>query len=138
MRLAAVLAGLALALPGMASAVAVILFGVRTILAELVPAFQGIANKVVPGAFPALDAPIVFPYAQNAVLIGFISSFVGGLIEQRESAVALSRHDQEIAGEELNGRIVGRHAARGVGPRERLGRGIGMPGGAHDEHRDGR
>ena len=61
-------------------AVAVILFGVRTILAELVPAFQGIAAKVVPGAIPALDAPIVFPYAQNAVLVGFISSFVGGLI----------------------------------------------------------
>lgn len=61
-------------------AVAVILFGVRTILAELVPAFQGIAAKVVPGAIPALDAPIVFPYAQNAVLIGFFSSFVGGLI----------------------------------------------------------
>lgn len=31
-------------------AVAVILFGVRTILGELVPAFQGIAAKVVPGA----------------------------------------------------------------------------------------
>ncbi|MCZ9308167.1 PTS ascorbate transporter subunit IIC [Corynebacterium uberis] len=61
-------------------AVAVILFGVRTILGELVPAFQGIAAKVVPGAIPALDAPIVFPYAQNAVLIGFISSFTGGLI----------------------------------------------------------
>lgn len=60
-------------------AVAVILFGVRTILGELVPAFQGIAAKVVPGAIPALDAPIVFPYAQNAVLIGFISSFIGGL-----------------------------------------------------------
>ncbi|MDO4919038.1 PTS ascorbate transporter subunit IIC [Kocuria sp.] len=61
-------------------AVAVILFGVRTILGELVPAFQGIAAKVVPGAVPALDAPIVFPFAQNAVLIGFISSFVGGLV----------------------------------------------------------
>ncbi|QNE88577.1 PTS ascorbate transporter subunit IIC [Corynebacterium incognita] len=61
-------------------AVAVILFGVRTILGELVPAFQGIAAKVVPGAIPALDAPIVFPYAQNAVLIGFITSFTGGLI----------------------------------------------------------
>jgi PTS system ascorbate-specific IIC component len=61
-------------------AVAVILFGVRTILAELVPAFQGIAAKVVPGAIPALDAPIVFPYAQNAVLIGFLSSFTGGLV----------------------------------------------------------
>lgn len=61
-------------------AVAVILFGVRTILGELVPAFQGIAERMVPGAVPALDAPIVFPYAQNAVLIGFISSFVGGLV----------------------------------------------------------
>ncbi|MDO5627033.1 MAG: PTS ascorbate transporter subunit IIC [Mobilicoccus sp.] len=60
-------------------AVAVILFGVRTILGELVPAFQGIAAKVVPGAIPALDCPIVFPYAQNAVLIGFIASFTGGL-----------------------------------------------------------
>lgn len=59
--------------------VAVILFGVRTILGELVPAFQGIAERVVPGAKPALDCPIVFPYAPNAVLIGFISSFVGGL-----------------------------------------------------------
>ncbi|GHH49587.1 PTS ascorbate transporter subunit IIC [Streptomyces candidus] len=61
-------------------AVAVILFGVRTILGELVPAFQGIANKLVPKAVPSLDAPIVFPYAQNAVLIGFLSSFVGGLV----------------------------------------------------------
>ena len=61
-------------------AVAVILFGVRTILGELVPAFQGIAARVVPGAIPALDAPIVFPYAQNAVLVGFIASFVGGLV----------------------------------------------------------
>lgn len=60
--------------------VAVILYGVRTVLGELVPAFQGIAEKVVPGAKPALDVPVVFPYAPNAVLIGFISSFVGGLV----------------------------------------------------------
>lgn len=65
---------------GFGVAVAVILFGVRTILGELVPAFQGIAKRVVPGAVPALDAPIVFPYAQNAVLIGFVSSFVAGLV----------------------------------------------------------
>ena len=65
---------------GFGVAVAVILFGVRTILGELVPAFQGIAKRVVPGAVPALDAPIVFPYAQNAVLVGFISSFTAGLV----------------------------------------------------------
>ena len=57
-----------------------ILYGVRTFLGELIPAFQGIAKKVVPGAKAALDIPIVFPYGQNAVLIGFISSFVGGLV----------------------------------------------------------
>lgn len=60
--------------------VAIILFGVRTVLGELVPAFQGIAEKVVPGAKPALDIPIVFPFAANGVLIGFIASFVGGLV----------------------------------------------------------
>jgi len=60
--------------------VAIILYGVRTILGELVPAFQGIAEKIVPGAKPALDIPIVFPFAANAVLIGFLASFVGGLI----------------------------------------------------------
>jgi PTS system ascorbate-specific IIC component len=60
--------------------VAIILYGVRTVLGELVPAFQGIAEKVVPGAKPALDIPIVFPYAANAVLIGFLMSFAGGLV----------------------------------------------------------
>lgn len=59
--------------------VAIILYGVRTVLGELVPAFQGIAEKVVPGAKPALDIPIVFPFGANAVLIGFLSSFAGGL-----------------------------------------------------------
>ncbi|WP_344344756.1 PTS transporter subunit IIC, partial [Agrococcus versicolor] len=60
--------------------VAIILYGVRTVLGELVPAFQGIAEKVVPGAKPALDIPIVFPFGANAVLIGFLSSFAGGLV----------------------------------------------------------
>lgn len=60
--------------------VAIILYGVRTVLGELVPAFQGIAEKVVPGAKPALDIPIVFPFGANAVLIGFLSSFAGGLL----------------------------------------------------------
>ena len=54
--------------------------GVRLVLNEIVPAFNGIATKLVPNSKPALDCPIVFPYAPNAVLIGFISSFIGGVI----------------------------------------------------------
>jgi len=75
---AAVMAGFGQALQ-FGVGVAIILYGVRTVLGELVPAFQGIAEKVVPGAKPALDIPIVFPFGANAVLIGFLASFAGGL-----------------------------------------------------------
>lgn len=62
-----------------AAGVFVILAGVRLILAEIVPAFRGISEKLVPDAKPALDCPVVFPYAPNAVLIGFFASFLGGI-----------------------------------------------------------
>ena len=60
--------------------VAVILLGVRTILGEIVPAFAGIAERVIPGAVPALDCPVSFPFAPNAVLVGFLASVAGGLV----------------------------------------------------------
>lgn len=63
-----------------AGGVFVILSGVRLVLGEIVPAFKGIASKLVPNAKPALDCPVVYPYAPNAVIIGFLSSFVGGLL----------------------------------------------------------
>ena len=59
--------------------VAIVYAGVRMILADLVPAFQGISQKVIPNAIPAVDCAVFFTYAPTAVVIGFISSFIGGL-----------------------------------------------------------
>ena len=63
-----------------AGGVYIVLSGVRLIVGEIVPAFKGIADKLVPGAKPALDCPVAFTYAPNAVIIGFLSSFVGGIV----------------------------------------------------------
>jgi ascorbate PTS system EIIC component len=63
-----------------AAGVYVVLAGVRMLIAEIVPAFKGIADKVVQDAKPALDCPAVFPYAPNAVIVGFLSSFAAGII----------------------------------------------------------
>ena len=60
--------------------ITIMLQGVRMLIAEIVPAFQGIAEKLVPGAIPALDVPVIFPYAPNALLIGFIVAMVTSII----------------------------------------------------------
>lgn len=57
----------------------IVLSGVRMLINEIIPAFKGISEKLVPNAKPALDCPIVFPFAPNAVLIGFFCSFIGGI-----------------------------------------------------------
>lgn len=58
----------------------ILLTGVRMMLAEIIPAFKGISDKVIPNAIPALDCPIIFPYAPNAVLIGFIVSMITSVV----------------------------------------------------------
>jgi PTS system ascorbate-specific IIC component len=63
-----------------AAGVWIILVGVRMITGEIVPAFDGISSRLIPNAIPALDIPIVFPYAPTAVIIGFVSSVIGGLV----------------------------------------------------------
>ena len=60
--------------------VTVMLQGVRMLIAEIVPAFQGIAEKFVPGAIPALDVPVIFPYGPNALIIGFIVAMITSII----------------------------------------------------------
>ncbi len=63
-----------------AAGLTVLLTGVRMMLAEIIPAFNGLAKKVVPNAVPALDCPMVFPYGQNSLAIGFPIAMVTSLI----------------------------------------------------------
>lgn len=58
----------------------VLLAGVRLLLGEIVPAFRGIAMRLVPNAVPALDCPVLFPYSPNAVIVGFITTTIGSII----------------------------------------------------------
>lgn len=65
---------------GFAAGVLVLLQGIRMFLGEIVPAFRGIALKLVPGAIPALDCPVVFGFAPTALMFGFIFSVVGMVV----------------------------------------------------------
>jgi PTS system ascorbate-specific IIC component len=58
----------------------ILLTGVRMMLGEIVPAFNGVAKKIVPDAIPALDCPMVFPYGQNALTIGFPIAMIASLV----------------------------------------------------------
>ena len=58
--------------------VQVIFLGVRTFLAQIVPAFKGLADVIVPGALPGLDVPAIFPYGpETAGMLGFIGFLIG-------------------------------------------------------------
>ncbi|MFH5811696.1 PTS ascorbate transporter subunit IIC [Companilactobacillus sp. FL22-1] len=65
---------------GFTAGILVLLQGIRLFLGEIIPAFKGISDKVVPGALPALDVPVLFGFAPNALMIGFLSGIVGMLI----------------------------------------------------------
>lgn len=62
---------------GFTAGILVLLQGVRMFLGELVPSFKGIADKLVPGAIPALDCPAIFGFAPTALMIGFVTSIFG-------------------------------------------------------------
>src|SRR5699024_1722607 len=57
-----------------AAGIAILLFGVRMFLAEIVPAFKGLSEKVLPGTKPALDLPVTFTRAPTSVMLGFLAS----------------------------------------------------------------
>jgi len=60
--------------------VTIVYNGVRMILGDLIPAFEGISKKIIPNAVPAVDCAVFFTYAPTAVIIGFLFSFIGGII----------------------------------------------------------
>lgn len=60
--------------------IVVLLTGVRMMIAELVPAFKGISDKLIPNAVPALDMPVFYPLAPFAAILGFIGTFIGEFI----------------------------------------------------------
>ena len=67
----------------------ILMAGVRLMVGEIVPGFQGIAQKFIPNAVPALDIPIVYPYQPNSVLLGFLScsaAFITAFLVQAATA----------------------------------------------------
>lgn len=74
---------------GFTAGILVLLQGVRMLLGELVPAFKGIADKVVPNAIPALDVPVLFSYAPNSLMLGFIFATIGMLVAMVVCSVTL-------------------------------------------------
>lgn len=60
--------------------ISILMSGVRMFLAEITAAFVAISEKFIPGSRPALDVPTIFPYAPTAVLVGFLSSYLAGLL----------------------------------------------------------
>lgn len=65
---------------GFTAGVLVLLQGVRMLIGEIIPAFKGIAERVIPGAIPALDCPVIYPFAPNSLIIGLISGTVGQVL----------------------------------------------------------
>jgi PTS system ascorbate-specific IIC component len=64
----------------MAVGVYVLLAGVRMFLNELIPAFKGFSDKVVPGAIAAVDSPIFWSYAPTAAMLGFLCTVIGQFV----------------------------------------------------------
>lgn len=60
--------------------ITIILTGVRMFVSELTESFQGISNKILKGAVPAVDCAVTFGFAPNAPTYGFIFGFFGQML----------------------------------------------------------
>jgi PTS system ascorbate-specific IIC component len=60
--------------------VTIILLGVKMFVAELTASFEGVKERLIPGAAIAVDCAAVFGFASQAVLFGFLFGALGQLI----------------------------------------------------------
>jgi len=60
--------------------IVILLQGCRMMMAEIIPAFTGISKKIVPGAVPALDIPLIYPYGPNSLMFGYIFALGASLV----------------------------------------------------------
>lgn len=58
----------------------ILLQGCRMMMAEIIPAFTGISKKLVKGAIPALDIPMIYPYGSNSLMFGYIFALIGSTV----------------------------------------------------------
>lgn len=65
---------------GFTAGFVILMTGVRMLIAEIIPAFKGLATKLAPGALLAFDCTVFFPYGPVSVswggLIGVISMVI--------------------------------------------------------------
>lgn len=58
----------------------ILLQGVNMFLSSLVPAFQGISEKIIPGCVPAVDCIAYFGFSPVSVILSFVSYLFAGIL----------------------------------------------------------
>lgn len=58
----------------------ILLNGVRMFVAQVLPAFKGIADKFAKGSIPALDCPVFYTYSSTGAMLGFLASLIGAIL----------------------------------------------------------
>lgn len=63
----------------MGAGIEILLLGVRMFIGEIIPAFKGISEIVIPGSMPGLDCPTIYPFAPTALMFGVVVMLVAVL-----------------------------------------------------------